>query len=309
MSNCGKHLRASLFGAVLPLAACLGGHAAFASDPLPGDGIAPPVNVNIGMFYNEFTSANEIGALHGTSYDHSTRIPTNISVARYIRTFDVAGFLSGAQIYEPYVAFIGSDEAGISNIPGPYVPALGGQLPSYGAGHANLSHNGGFGQPNIGLFSYLINNPATGTYGVVAPWIAPPVSSFNKNYSLNPAQNVWTYELELGFRTTLLGTPTTRNLSIELWSETYLFGANNNSAYVSPAVYANNIPSIYSVYHVLSGGLIPDSNPLQTASATPASFHEQPSQEIRVYLPYEFAPSMGAFIAPGFYQSFGGKQT
>ena len=44
-------------------------------------------------------------------------------------------------------------------------------------------------------------------------------------------------------------------------------------------------------------------------SGTPATFREQPSEEFRVYLPYEFAPAMDAYIAPGIFQSFGGKQT
>ncbi len=308
MSIRGKLLHAGRFSAILPFA--LGfGHAAFASDPLPSDGVAPPVNVNIALYYNEFSDAGALGAVHGSTYSHDTHISTDISVARYIRTFDVAGFLSGVQVYEPYVGFIGGQQVGVRNIAGPDVPALGGQLPAYGAGRANLSHSSGFGQPNLGVFSYLIDNPATGTYGVVAPWISLPVSGFNKNASLNAGQNVFTYELELGFRTILFGTPTTQNLAVELWSETYGFGSNNSSALVEPEVTANNIPAIYGLYHALSGGAIPDSNPLQAASVTGARFHEQPSQEIRVYLPYEFLPATQGFVAPGFYQSFGGKQT
>ncbi len=287
MSNCGKYLRAGLFGMALPFAAALGGHAALASDSLPGDGIAPPANVNIGMFYNIFTDAGAIGAVHGGSYGENTHISTEIVVGRYIRTFDVDGILSGAQFYVPYAGFLGGQEAGIPNTP-------------FGPGRANLSHNSGFAQPYFGVFSYLLNNPQAGTYGVVAPWVAPPLASFNRNDNLNPGQNTWIYELELGFRTVLLGTPTTQNLAIEVWSESYAFGANSSSAYVTPEVSANNIPYPASlVYH----------NPLQAAAAYPASFHEQPSQEIRIYLPYEFAPSMGAFVAPGFFQSFGGKQT
>ena len=309
MSNRGKYLRAGLFSMVLPFAAALGGHAALASDSLPGDGIAPPANVNIGMFYNIFTDAGGVGAVRGGDYSQNTHISTDIVVGRYIRTFDVDGVLSGAQFYVPYVGFLGGQEAGISNIPGPYVPALGGQLPSYGAGHANLSHASGFAQPYLGVFSYLLNNPKTGTYGVVAPWIAPPLGTFNRNVNLSGSQNTWTYELELGVRTVLRGTPATQNLAIEMWSESYLFGANDRSAYVSPEVSANSIPPIYGVYNSLSGGLVPDSNPLQASAVIPASFHEQPSQEIRIYLPYEFAPSMGAFVAPGVFQSFGGKQT
>jgi len=302
--------RARLIAAFLPLAWGLGLHAAHAAeDSLPGDGIAQPLNVNIGLVYNLFTNAGELGAVHGGSYDKDTHLSTDITVARYVRTFAVDGFVTGVQVYEPYVAFIGAQGVGVSNIAGPYVPLLGGQLPSYGAGRANLSQNSGFGQPNFGVFSYLLDRPDSGTYGVVSPWISPPISGFNKADNLNPGQNVWTYEIELGLRTTLLGDPNGQNLAMELWSESYFFGANNSSAYVTPQVSANHIPPIYGEYNLLSGGAIPDANPLQASSATPASFHEQPSQEFRIYLPYEFLPATRAFISPGFYQSMGGKQT
>lgn len=305
----GDILRACLFGAALPVALALGSHSALASDPLPGDGIAPPVNINIFLYYNEFENAGEIGAVHGSSYDDHTRISADINVARYVRTFDIGSLEAGFQMYEPYVGFLGPQEAGVQNIAGPNVPALGGQLPSYGPGRANLSNESGFGQPNFGVFAFPVNNPKTGTYLVIGPWIAPPVSSYNQAASLNPGNNTWTYEMEAGFRTTLLGTPTTKNLAIEVWGEAYFFGDNTNSAYVSPSVSAIGIPPVYSLYNELSGGLIPDHNPLAAKSETPATFHEQSSEELRVYLPYEFAPAMDAYIAPGFYQSFGGKQT
>lgn len=304
MWNRRRQSRTGLFSVLLPLAIVLGGHASFASDPLPSDAFAPPANINIGMFYDEFNTAGEVGAVHGDSDSKNTHISTNIVVGRYIRTFDAGGFLSGVQVYVPYVTFLGGQEAGVANIPS----AAPGLLPAFGPGRASLSHAGGFGQPNFGAFSFLVNKPETGTYFVVGPWISPPVSSFNKNANLNPAQNVWIYEAEAALRAVLLGTPTTRNLSIEIWGEAYLFGSNGNSAFTVPEVSANNIPPIFGFAHALDP-LIPATNPLQAAAAIPASFHEQPSEEFRIYLPYEFVPQMHAFIAPGFFQSFGGKQT
>ncbi len=40
---------------------------------------------------------------------------------------------------------------------------------------------------------------------------------------------------------------------------------------------------------------------------TPARFSMQPTEELRVYLPYQFFPKTLGTISPGFYQSFGGK--
>ncbi len=304
-----KTLRACLFSALLPFGVLAGGHAAFASDPIPGDEIAPPPNVNIGLFYNIFGNAGTFGAVRGNNYSKDTHISTNINVLRYVRTMEIGGFLSGFQVYEPYVDFVGGQQLGVRNIGGPFVPALGGQLPAYGAGRANLSHTSGFGQPNFSVFTFPINDPKTGTYLTLVPWISPPIGQFNSNSVLVPAQNVWTYELSAGFRTDLFGTPSTNNLAVVVWAHAYFYGDNNKSSYVQPSVSANAIPSIYQFFNLVSGGQIPDANPLQAASSAPATFKEQPSGEFRVYFPYTFYPATDATITPGIYQSFGGKQT
>ena len=54
--------------------------------------------------------------------------------------------------------------------------------------------------------------------------------------------------MEVGLYKTLIGTPTTRNLAISLWGEAYLFSPNHDSAYVTPTVFANNIPPAISVH-------------------------------------------------------------
>jgi hypothetical protein len=288
--------RGCAFSAAL-IFGCLTHHSAYASDPLPGDGVAPPVNINIALVYNEFQDAGTFGEDHGPNVTNDTHISDDITVLRYVHTFsDIDGIETGVQAYIPIVAFLGSQQLGVSNI-GPAAPGL----PAFGRGRASLSAQSGFAQPNFGAFAFLVNNAQTGTYLVAGPWISPPVSSFNKNNLLNPSQNVWTGEIEAGFRTILYGAPSTTNLAIEMWGEAYFFGSNSNSADVGPAVSANSIPPIYSFLGV--------HNPLQAASVTPATFREQSSEEFRVYLPYEFNAKTDAFFAPGFYQSFGGKQT
>jgi hypothetical protein len=281
MPNCESRLRARLLGTVLPFLICLGGHAALASDTLPGDAIAPPVNVNIVLYYNEFTDAGAFGAAQGNSYSRDTHISTDVQALRYIRTFDISGILSGVQGYIPYVSFLGSQRAGVPQV-GPFGP-----------GYASLTSISGFSQPYFGAFAFPINNPATGTYLVIGPWFSAPISSYSKTAYLSAAQNVWIFEPEAGFRTTLLGSPNGQNLSLEVWGEAYFYGANPHSALNGPAIYDNL-------------GL---DNPARTASSTPATFHEQPSEELRVYLPFEIYPPTDTVIAPGFYQSFGGKQT
>jgi hypothetical protein len=289
-----RNTRAHLLTASLALGLSFSTTAAYASDPLPSDAIAPPANVNIALFYNYFTDAGAFGSADsGSTYSHDTHISTDVSVARYIRTFNVAGLLSGVDVYEEYYGFVGNQRVGTGSIPA-------GALGNLGPGYGSFSAQSGFGQPNIGVFTFPIDNAATGTYLLLHPWIAPPISSFNKNYALNPAQNTWTFEMEVGFYKTLIGAPTARNLAISLWGEAYFFTPNHDSAYVTPTVFANNISPLASFFGV--------HNPVQGSSAFPASFHEQPSGELRAYLPYEFYPATDAVIAPGVFQSFGGKQ-
>ncbi len=286
MSQKTKFARACLFAAALSFTAGISGKA-MASDPLPGDAIAPPVNVNIGLVYNQFNDAGALGAVHGSTYSHDTHISTDITVLRYVRTFDIDGVESGVQAYVPYVAFLGHQQLGLETAAGP--------------SKASLSAKSGFGQPNFGAFFWPVNDPVSGTYVVVGPWISPPVSGFNKSSILNPGSNTWVYEMEVGARTTLLGTPKTQNLQVEVWGEIYGFGNNTSSAANNPFVTANNL--------TVAPGVTLHNFPIQQASSANATFREQTSEEVRVYFPYNFAPAMGAFIAPGFYQSFGGKQT
>ena len=282
---------------------------AYASDPLAGDAYAPPPNISMVMLYDFYHNSDEYGGQlgdpHAPNATNDTRIAANIFVARYLHSFLIDNYNAGVQVYAPYVSFLGNQQIGINDLGTP-APGI---LPSLGPGSANITATSGFAQPNFSFYIFPIADPKTMTYLLIEPWISPPISSFNKNNTLNEnSQNIWTFNTEFGFRTILFGAPDTRNLAIELWQETYFYGTNSNSALASPAISANNIPSIYSFAHSIDPA-VPDTNPVRAASVTPAEFREQPTNEFRVYLPYQFFPETHAFIAPGLYQSFGGKQT
>jgi hypothetical protein len=282
---------------------------ACASDPLAGDTYAPPPNINMVMLYDFYHNSDQYGGQlgdpHAPNATDDTRFAANSFVFRYLHSFLVDNYNAGVQVYAPYVSFLGNQQVGINDLGTP-APGI---LPSLGPGSANITATSGFAQPNFSFYIFPIADRNTQTYLVIEPWISPPVSSFNRNNTLNEnSQNIWTFNTEFGFRTELFGTPETRNLAIELWQETYLYGTNSNSALASPAISANNIPPIYTYAHSIVPE-IPDTNPVRAASVTPAQFREQPTNEFRVYLPYQFFPATHAFIAPGLYQSFGGKQT
>ncbi len=245
-----KHsLRAGLFAATMLVA---GGFAnqAMASDPLPGDAIGLPPDVNIGLLYEQYTTASSFTTSGGTNVNHGTHLASAATIARYVRTFGIDGYTVGVQAVVPYVAFLGNAEIG------------GG----------NLTKNSGFTQPLLGVFAFPVNDDAHGRSVAVGAWVFPPVSSFNRNYTINPSNNLTTYEIEAGFHQILAGSPTGKNVALEVWGEGYF--------------YSNN-----------------------TSFGPGETYREQPGGELRVYLPITIAPAVGGSISPGFYQSFGGKQT
>jgi len=240
---------------------------ALASDPLPGDAISPPPNVNLLLYYNGLTNAGVLEPVRGSGYDKDTHISLDIQVLRYIRTFDVDGMVAGVQAMQPYVIFNGGQVLGEPHLP-----------PSDGPGRVDLSHSGGFAQPSFGAFIYPVSHPASGTYVAAGFWIAPPIGNYDKYANLNFTQNLWSGEIELGGRTVLLGSDSAQSLAVEFWTEGYFYGGNNDSAVLAPG------------------------------EALPARLSEQPSGEIRAYLPYQFYALTHATFTPGLYQSFGGKQ-
>jgi len=238
-----------------------------ASDPLPGDAEAPPSNTNLLLYYNIFTNAGVLEPPHGDGYAKDTRVSMNIQALRYIRTFNIAGMLSGVQVVQPYAIFLGDQVRGLPVMP-----------PSGGPGRVSLTHSNGFLQPSFGAFIFPIAHPATGTYFVTGFWFSPPIGQYNQNANLTITQNLWNGELEAGARTLLFGTPDSQYLGAELWGEGYIYGSNDDAT--------------------LAGIGLPG----------PARLSQQPTAEIRFYLPYQFYPATRAKFIPGIYQSFGGKQ-
>ncbi|MDE2319820.1 MAG: transporter, partial [Rhodospirillales bacterium] len=225
------------FGALgLALAFCLTSLSARASDPWPDEAEQPPPGLNIVLYYNAFANAGSYGQPNGNVIDQHTRINVDVQALRYIHTFNIENVLAGAQVYVPYVSFIGGQQVGVPGIGAP--AGLPAGTPAYGAGHAALGAASGFGQPSFGAFVFPYWSARSDTGLVLAAWLSPPISGYNRNASLNYAQNLWTGELEAGFRTTLAGQADGRNLAVSAWGEAYFYGRNGNAGLVQPAIYA-----------------------------------------------------------------------
>jgi hypothetical protein len=245
-----KLTRACLFGGVLAISGAFA-HQAMASDPLAGDAIGLPPNISIALLYNQFSSDDAFTTSGGTKLNSHSTLTDDVTIARFVHTFDVGGYTVGVQAVEPYVAFLGT--AKVEGAP--------------------LTKNSGFAQPLLGVFTFPINNDAAGESLAIGGWIIPPVSSYNASKEVTPSPNVTTWEADIGFHQILLGDPKGQNLSLEGWDNFYSYGINKNAA----------------------GGA--------------ATYHEEPTDEVRAYASYVINPAVGGYVAAGLFQSFGGKQT
>ncbi len=218
-----------------------------AGGPLPYDAPSPPPNISVAMLYNQFASATSFYTQHGTKLGH-TRIQTDVPILRLVHTFSpIDGMAWGMQVIAPYVSFLGNQRVG----------------------GANLSHQGGFAEPQLSAFIYPVNNPAEDETAVLAYFVSPPSGSYNPAIALNASTNNWVNNLEIGFTHKIFGQAKGRRLDLQVWADGYVYGDTN----VSSGVHLKTDPV---------GQLI-------------------------VYAPYYFHPQTAGYIGLSFEKTFGGK--
>ena len=186
---------------------------AYAGAPLVPDLIAPPPNLNIAIVYNNFATANSYYSAGGAKVG-DTHISTDAPVFRYVHSFSpIDGIISGIQLIQPYVAFLGNQHIG----PG------------------SLSTNNGFAEPDFSFFLFPVNDPAHDQYLNFTYFLSPPVGGFNSNRNLNASTKDWVNNLEFGYSHILAGKAKGKRLDFMLWSDTYFY-TNNNSFGNAPGV-------------------------------------------------------------------------
>ncbi len=210
-------LKASNLKAWTALAAIVAGlgvaSSAYAGAPLVPDLIAPPPNLNIAFIYNNFATAGSYYTSNGTKVGN-THIATDAPVFRYVRTFSpIHGIISGIQLIQPYVAFLGNQHIG----PGP------------------LSTNDGFAEPQFSFFLFPVNDPAHDQYLNFTYFLSPPVGTFNSNRNLNASTKDWVNNIEMGYSHILAGQAKGKRLDFMLWGDAYFY-SNNNSFGSAPLV-------------------------------------------------------------------------
>ena len=248
-------IRSTVFGTALAFgvaAAVLGsGGTARAGGPLPYDGPTPPPGLNVAYLYNQFSSASSYYNAGGVKLGN-THVQTEVPVLRFVHTLPrIHGMQPGLQLIVPYVSFLGRTEVG------------GG----------NLSHNGGFAEPQLSAFIYPYDNPKEDASLVFTYYLSPPSGSYNPDYALNASTNNWVNNIEVGYSHLLFGKPKGQRLDIQLWYDAYFYGGNSNSGY----------------------------GPYRGTTTT------QPGNQLIVYLPYYFHPQTAGYVGLAFEHTWGGK--
>lgn len=180
--------------------------AACAGAPLVPDLITPPPNINVGIIYNQFSTAGSFYTANGTKVG-DTRIATDVPILRYVHTFSpIDGINYGIQVIAPYVAFVGNQR-------------VGGQP---------FSSNSGFAEPLLSAFVWPISDPAHDQYLNFTYYISPPTGAFSSNSDLNASTNNWVNNIEVGYGHILLGQPKGQRLDFEVWADAYFYTDNNS---------------------------------------------------------------------------------
>lgn len=176
------------------------------ADPLPFDLPAPPPAINVGIFYNIYSSVSSFYNPRGTKIGH-TRISTDVPILRLLKGFSVGGMTAAVQVIAPYVAFSGRQE-------------IGGR---------QLTHNSGFAEPQLGAYIYPINDPSSDQYLVLSYLVSPPSGSFNPNDTLNASTNNWVNQITVGYGHVLLGQAHNgRRLDLEIWGVASFYSNNSD---------------------------------------------------------------------------------
>ena len=201
---------AAVFGAVMTIS--VASIPAEAAAPLPYDMPTPPPNINVGILYNQFSTAGSFYTANGTKVGN-TRIATDVPILRYVHTFSpVDGMQWGLQIIAPDVNFLGNTKVG----------------------GANLSHNSGFAEPLLSGFIYPYSNPSEDAYLNFAYFLSPPVGAYNVNKTLNASTNNVVNNFEMGYGHIVFGKSKGKRLDFQIWLDAYFYGVNGDGPAIGP---------------------------------------------------------------------------
>ncbi|MGI4855902.1 MAG: transporter [Janthinobacterium lividum] len=177
---------------------------ALAVDVSPADYTALPAGTTAVLWYQQHGQSTQFNTDDGPSYQHDTRLKSDISILRVVHFTEIAGIRIDPQILLPYGHI--------------YDAKISGQA---------LNSTRGLGDPLIGATVWLVNQPTAGVSGRyvgITPVVTVPVGSYDQNRGNNVGGNRWVGDLQIGWIEPLWG-----KLAMEWFGDVYLYGDNTNA--------------------------------------------------------------------------------
>ncbi|KAF3997626.1 transporter [Glaciimonas immobilis] len=179
--------------------ACTSGAAEIATDP--GDYVALPPGVNLGIVYYQHTERNAYYA-DGDKTPGSFKLVTDIGLARFVHYMKIGDFIIDPQIVIPF---------GKVNLSTPFGPL------------SPVSANG-VGDPIIGSALWLLNRPEQQQWFAVSAFASLPAGNYDPSKGpVNIGENRWKGIFQAVY-TTALG----KSFMLDVAGEYAIYGNNNN---------------------------------------------------------------------------------
>ena len=196
MSSPGLRGLAGAAGAALALAAAA---PAAAIDYQPFDWVPLPAGTNVAMLYYDYGQSNEFNNQYtGTT---KARLDSHIGVARYLHYGDLFGHRYVLDFIAPF-----------------------GSLTDGKIGDSRLGSRAGFGDPEVSVGYWFVNDPSQRRYLSGVVFVTLPVGTYDHNRALNLGANRWQNDLQVDF-TQGLG----RRYTIDLSADWIVYGANTDA--------------------------------------------------------------------------------
>lgn len=179
------------------LCAALAMPQAHAVDVDAGDYTALPAGTNLAMLYYQYATRDALYA-QGHKAPIDARLDSQVGILRGVHFTEIGGYIVDPQFLLPFGKLKGKDD----------LSAMG---------SAN-----GVGDLILAATVWLVNQPKTGTYFGITPFLYAPTGRYDHKDALNLGENRWKFALQAGFITKL-----SDKVSLDLAGDFTVYGKND----------------------------------------------------------------------------------
>lgn len=180
------------------VAGSLGAPSAQAVDVDAGDYTALPAGTNLALVYYQHATRDALNA-HGDKLPLNAGLNSDVGILRGVHFTEIGGYIVDPQFLLPFGRLEGKDDL------------------------SGLGKASGTGDLILAATVWLVNQPESGTYFGITPFIFAPTGQYDRDKALNLGENRWKFALQGGYITRLAS-----KLSLDLVGDFTLYGDNDN---------------------------------------------------------------------------------